>query len=207
MIFYVIDVHPKVGELNDQDRLISEYLLLHGDLLRGATTNWMTMKIYYDYMTSLFGKYVDFGTYKYDRYSSYTDEDIPDDVVSSVSLSLYNNDSYMETGNLVATMPYLTRIGLDDNEMYVTTSAMVDLFHRYHISDIENKATLSFIVVFIILARYIPVINKDRDLRTLREYLVSKLPKYLSSQYSDDTELVLNSVYLIKLFVESKSFI
>lgn len=214
MIFYVIDVvKAKTENLTDEEQLLGEQLYLHGDLLRGATTNWVTMKLYYEYIDGLFGKYIELGTYKYERATSYDQyEDgkdrISDEIISSISLSLYNNDIYPGEDRMVATMPILMKFETDySGETFVVSSAMNDLFTEYYFSDMEKQPVYSFLIVFSELAKYVPAFRENSDLVKLNKFISKGLVDFFSDYYYNRSGYYLDPVYLVKILIETRAFL
>lgn len=221
------DVDSKVAHpMDDGEETIPELAYLHRDLIRGCTTNYMTMKMYYEEMQLLLGNYITMIIHEYEIMTSYdlptgarnepsfrnidwTDDryEIDDDTLSCIALTLYNSKERNEIDTFASTMPVLISYPLDGGGTYVINDAAQEIFNDLYFTEWEFSILFKIAAVFVVLREYIKPVTEDERLVELYDFLASEFDEIAYDFYDPDKKWRIDPVRLNKLFIDSLDFL
>ena len=230
MKIYVIDVSDmkdyvsaeNVHPMDDGEETLPEMLWLHKDLIRGCTNNYMTMRMYYDDMQRVVGKYVELVVHEYEILTSYDlpsdlprhlkdidlsdEETIDDDTLSALGLTLYNSPERNVGSNrcyTAAHMPVLIRYPLEKGGWYVVNSAAQEVFNDIYFTECEYEILFRIARLFICLKKYVKPLIEDIDLLIMYRVLESEFSRLPFDFYDPDLRWHLDPIALNKVYIDS----
>lgn len=226
MKIYIIDVSDmkdcsdpdKLHPTDDGEEVLPEMIWLHKDLIRGCTDSFMTMKIYYEEMQQLVGKYVDLVVHEYEIITSYDlppelrgidideEKEMDNDTLSAIGLTLYNSHDRNIGCNRVyeaAHMPVLIQYPTEKGDIYVVNSAAQEIFDEIYFTECEYEIVLRIIKVFICLKDYLLPISTDDTLKDLFQLINSQFPEVLHDFYDINLRWHLDPIMVNKVYVDS----
>ena len=212
MMLYVLDITGQQPDavLEDEDAFRAELVWLNKELFRSCTTNLYTMKLYYNSLVELIGKYVTMEVYEYHVDSSYDerDEEPPSDIVSTIAMTKYNSEA--PDGRTINSLSVLISYQLgDSDDLFVVPDAINDLYTDTQLActmpEIDDLNIIA--LLFTKLGEYVPALSNDEDIAVLKHTLFEIIPVLVYDFYDTSARFSMCPVRLEMIWFQSLSFI